>query len=133
MKAIIDSIRDMVLTCPFLADERVNVDYIGVKMSYSINPIPCDPIIRKYVDGGAIKQFQFAFLSKEEYDDDAMLCIENSGFIQNFEEWLEKNVPDLDGNKNSVACSVLSRGYLFDTDGNKAQYRVECRLEYEEW
>ena len=50
-KPIIDSIRDYILTCDFLKDYKVNVDHLGVKMEYSINALPCDPLIMKYVDG----------------------------------------------------------------------------------
>lgn len=90
-KTLIDYIRDYILTCDFLRKWKVNVDHLGVEMSYSINPLPCDPIVKKYVDGGTVKQFQFAFTSKESYDSDARTCIENSGFYQKFEEWMEEN------------------------------------------
>ena len=33
--SIIESIRTFFLTCPFLHDGRVNVDYLGEEMSYS--------------------------------------------------------------------------------------------------
>ena len=78
--SIIESIRTFFLTCPFLHDGRVNVDYLGEEMSYSIDPLPCDPVIQKYVDGGKKKQYQFAVCSKEVYDEDARVNIENSGF-----------------------------------------------------
>jgi hypothetical protein len=35
--SIIESIRTFFLTCPFLHDGRVNVDYLGEEMSYSID------------------------------------------------------------------------------------------------
>ena len=89
MSNLINSIRDYILTCPFLSDWRVNVDYLGTGMEYSIDPLPCDPILQRYTDGGTKKQFQFAFTSREEYDQDARINIENSGFYQDFEEWLE--------------------------------------------
>ncbi len=76
MSNLIDSVRSYILTCPFLSDGRVNVDYIGTDMGYSVDPLPCDPIIQKYMDGGAKKQFQFAFTSQEEYDQDARINIE---------------------------------------------------------
>ena len=81
MSNLIDSIRKFILTCPFLQGGRVNVDYIGEEMGYSIDPLPCDPIVQRYTDGGAKKQFQFAFTSQEEYDQDARINIENSGFF----------------------------------------------------
>ena len=86
MSNLLDSIRKFILTCPFLQDGRVNVDYIGEEMGYSIDPLPCDPIVQRYIDGGAKKQFQFAFTSQEEYDQDARINIENSGFFQDFDD-----------------------------------------------
>lgn len=135
MSNLIKNIRDFILTCPFLEDWRVNVDYVGADMQYSIDPLPCDPIIQKYTDGGAKKQFQFAFTSEEEYDQDTRINIENSGFYQAFEEWLEEKTykeefPDLGERKIPVKLETLNSGYLYDVNGDKARYRIECRLIY---
>lgn len=80
MSNLINSIREYILTCPFLSDWRVNVDYLGTGMEYSIAPLPCDPVIQRYTDGGAKKQFQFAFTSREEYDQDARINIKTVDF-----------------------------------------------------
>lgn len=106
-------------------------------MSYSIDPLPCDPLITRYVDGGKKKQFQFAFSSKESYDEDARVNIENSGFYQAFEDWLEKkndamDLPGLSEGRTSIGVEVLNKGYLYDAEGELAQYRIECRLLYEQ-
>ena len=135
MSKLIDIVRLYILTCPFLSDGRVNVDYIGTDMGYSIDPLPCDPIIQRYMDGGAKKQFQFAFSSQEEYDQDARINIENSGFFQSFEEWLEQqsfngNLPELGEKKNPISIETLNSGYLYDMNGENAKYRIECRLIY---
>ena len=118
-----------------LSDGRVNVDYIGTDMGYSVDPLPCDPIIQRYMDGGAKKQFQFAFTSQEEYDQDARINIENSGFFQSFEEWLEQqsfndNLPELEEKKSPISIETLNSGYLYDINEEKAKYRIECRLIY---
>lgn len=135
MSNLIDSVRSYILTCHFLSDGRVNVDYIGTDMGYSVDPLPCDPIIKRYTDGGAKKQFQFAFTSQEEYDQDARINIENSGFFQSFEEWLEQqsfnnNLPELGEKKNPISIETLNSGYLYDINEEKAKYRIECRLIY---
>lgn len=135
MSNLIDSVRSYILACPFLSDGRVNVDYIGTEMGYSVDPLPCDPIIQRYMDGGAKKQFQFAFTSQEEYDQDARINIENSGFFQNFEEWLEQqsfnnNLPELGEKKSPITVETLNSGYLYDINEEKAKYRIECRLIY---
>lgn len=135
MDNIIASIREHIMKCPLMENERVNVDYVGTDMSYSIDPLPCDPVLRRYTDGGAKKQFQFALTSNEAYDEDARVNIENSGFYEAFEDWLEKqnlkdDLPELPEGKTAVVFETLNKGYLYDTDGNLARYRVECRLIY---
>jgi hypothetical protein len=135
-KPIIDSIRDYILTCDFLKDYKVNVDHLGVNMEYSINALPCDPLIKKYVDGGSIKQFQFALTSKDCYDGDARTAIENSGFYEQFEDWIAEQdskgiYPELIG-KAPTSISVMQKGYLFDLDTDLGQYEIQCKLEYEQ-
>ena len=114
-------------------DGRKNADVYT--MEYSIDPLPCDPVLQRYTDGGAKKQFQFAFTSREEYDQDARINIENSGFYQDFEEWLETQdmagiLPELGENKIPIKVETLNSGYLYDVDEEKARYRIECRLIY---
>lgn len=82
------------------------------------------------------KQFQFAFTSKEQYDEDARINIENSGFYQAFEEWMEQQtekgeMPNLPNEKqHPYELETLNSGYLYDAQGEYAQYRIECRLLY---
>lgn len=88
----------------------------------------------EYVDGGCLKQFQFALTSKEAYDGDARTGIANSGFYQNFEEWTEQNnlndiVPELDGH-DAIKVEVLQSGYLFSTEADLGRYQMICRLIY---
>ena len=79
---MIDSIRTYMITCPYLDDERViNVDYLTNELSYSIEPIPSDPYVKRFVDGGGIKQFQFAFTSKESYDASETVGINQFYFV----------------------------------------------------
>lgn len=113
-KPIIQSIRDYVMTYPDIDDRRINIDYLGNGMEYSIDPIGADPIYKRYVDGSCLKQFQFAFTSKEAYDGDARTGIANSGFYQDFAEWTEQNnlddiLPELGGH-DAIRVDVLQSG-----------------------
>lgn len=134
---IIEYIKEFLQSCPLLEGEFVKVDYIGTEMSYSIDKLPCDPIIQRYMDGGAKKQYQFALMSKEQYDEDIRINIENSGFYEAFEEWLERqnfldNLPEMSQGKIPIYFETLSSAYLYDIEGNLARYRIECRLIYEQ-
>lgn len=133
-KTIIQSIRDYVMTYPDIDDRKINIDYLGDEMEYSIDPIGADPIYKRYVDGSCLKQFQFAFTSKEAYDGDARTGIANSGFYQAFEEWMENNnmndiLPELDGHE-AIRVEVLQSGYLFAPDVDLGWYQMICRLIY---
>ena len=108
-------------------------------MSYSIDALPCDPVLQEYTDGGLKKQFQFAFTSKEQYDEDRRVNIDNSGFFEQFEEWLSKlgnwknPLPEMeDVKKSPIRFETLNKGYLYDVEEVYARYRIECRLIYDQ-
>ena len=135
VKPIIDSIRDYILTCDFLREGKVNIDYLPNEMAYSIEPIGGDPVYKRYVDGSVLKQFQFALMSVEAYDGDARTAIAASGFYQFFEEWIESNnmndiYPELEGHE-PVRVDVIQSGYLFSTEADLGRYQIQCRLIYE--
>lgn len=137
MASIIQAIKEHIEKCPLLEGGKVKVDYIGTEMTYSLDILPCDPVIKKYTEGGSLRQFQFAFLSKEHYDEDERVTIDNSGFCQEFEDWLDvqnmmNNLPVLPEKKYAYQYEVLNKGYLAQIDGNKARYSIECRLLYEQ-
>ena len=135
VKPIIESIRDYILTCDFLKDGKVNIDYLPDEMAYSIEPIGGDPIYKKYIDGGCLRQFQFALMSVEAYDGDARTGIANSGFYQFFEEWIERNnrndvFPELQGH-TPIRIDIMQSGYLFSTEADLGRYQIQLRLIYE--
>ncbi len=133
-KPIIESIRDYILSCDFLKEGKVNIDYLPDEMAYSIDPVGADPIYKRYVDGACMKQFQFSLTSREAYDGDARTGIANSGFYQFFEEWIEENnmagiYPELERHQ-PVRVDVLQSGYLFSTEADLGRYQIICRLIY---
>lgn len=135
---IIEAVRNFFLDCPLTEGRKINVDYLGVDaIEYTIDPIPTEKIIRPYADGGALKQFVFVFGSREYYGADTLQNIENSGFYQQFEEWLdqqsqEDNLPELSGKKESRKLEATTQGYLFGATEDKARYQIQCRLTYYE-
>lgn len=135
-KPLIESIRDFIVTCPFLSDGRVNIDYAGVSPTeYTINGTPINKVVKRYIDGSSIRQFAFVFGSVERYGSDARNNIENSGFYEDFDEWLDQqtrlgNLPDLGENRQAQKMEAQSTGYLFDNSDNTARYQIQCRILY---
>jgi hypothetical protein len=136
---IIDKIREYFLKCPLLDElARFNVDYLGVEpVEYTIDSQPTTPVIKRYTDGGALKQYVFVFGSREYYGSDVLQNLENSGFFERFAEWVEEqsekgNLPELEGNKQAISMEVLTSGYLFSANEDNARYQIQCRLIYYE-
>lgn len=136
---IIKQIRRYFLDCPLIDRySKINVDYLGVEaVDYTIDSIPVEPILKQYVDGGALKQYLFVFGSREYYGDDTLQNMENSGFYQVFSEWIEEqnnigNLPLLSEGKEATSIEVISSGYLFDASESSARYQIQLRLTYYE-
>lgn len=132
-KIIIDALRSYFCDCPLLREGKIGIDYLGPNATeYSINPEPCTPIIKKYTDGGSIRQYQFSFMSVEYYSSNAISNIENSGFYEAFADWIEQQ--DMLGKLPSIpdiqSLEVLSSGYLFSADEKTARYLIQCRVTY---
>lgn len=137
---IIDSLRDYMrnLKCldTFNNAIKVNVNYLeGNPDTYSIEEVPINPIVRKYVNGDSIRQYAFIFTSREPYGIDVLQNIDNSGFYEKFADWIENNndkgiFPLLDNGLEPLAIEVTSTGYAFAVTEDTAQFQIQLRLKY---
>ena len=135
---IINSIRKFMLECPHLDEfaKGINVDYLDDEIaSYSIEEVPTNPIIKRYVDGSSVRQFEFIFASRESYGQEVLQNIENSGFYEHFADWIEKKnkaseFPVLGRNLQARKIECTSTGYAFQTDEDRARYQIQLRLTY---
>lgn len=134
-KTILSAVRDYIMTCPFLHDGAVNIGYLGDRIEYAIDVLPMTPVVKKYVDGSCQKQYGFALTSKEAFDGDARTALDNSGFYEDFERWIEDNeryavYPDLPDGLVPQMIEVTTGGYIFDIESDMARYQIQCRLIY---
>ena len=121
---IIEAIRTYLSDCPMLLNlgSRVKVDFLQEKgKSVSIEPLPVNPVAVKF-----------------PYSDEAAMNVENSGFFEEFADWLEEqndldHLPDLGEGKQATKIEVTSNGYLFGItqDMKYGRYQIQCRLLYE--
>lgn len=138
MTPIIEAVRDYILTYPDLPEGQVLVDYLGGEAGqFTIEPMPCDPIFKRYTDGGCQKQYLFLLASRQEYGADLEPCVENEFFYEKFARWLEKNsragiLPDMGTDRIPISMEALTGGYALIEDTNTARYQIQLRLIYEE-
>lgn len=132
---MIEKIRDYFLTKVTLAKEFDNIlaDFLGDEAtSYTIEPIPIEPILRQYADGGSLRQYAFQFGSREFYDDSVAQNIANLEFYEKFQEEIEKNNsdgvrPEIPGIQ-SIECT--SHGTLDGTESGTAKYVIQMKITY---
>lgn len=135
---LIECIRNYILRFPELKDGYLLVDILGDKpIEYTIETVPCAPVVRKYTDGSCMKQFLFIFASREFFSEDVAQNIENLGFYEKFEDWIKEQndegiLPDLGDDREPVSIEVLTGGYAFEADTNTTRYQIQLRLTYEE-
>ena len=133
---MIEKIRYYFKTKVTLAEEFDNilVDFLGEDAtSYSIEPIPVEPKLRLYRDGGSLNQYVFQFGSREFYDNSVAQNINNLGFYERFQEEIETNnkngvLPDIKGIQ-SIEC--LNNGTIQDVQNGTAKYVIQMRITYE--
>ena len=135
---LIKALRDYISQCPYLYEfnKGINIDYLdNDSTTYSIEEVPCEPIIKRYINGDTKRQYDFIFASRESYGADVFQNIENSGFYEDFSSWIEEesskgNLPSLEGNRESLEIRVSTTGYAFQTDDNSARYQIQLKLIY---
>ena len=137
---IIESVKNFILTCPYLNElARVNIDFLPeCPDTYSIEEVPSQTVIKRYLDGSSERQFLFVFAARLTYSDEVRNNIDNSGFFENFENWLEKctrdeTFPEMSEGLTPSKIEAISSGYLFDISGDlsNSRYQIQCRLIYD--
>ena len=114
-------------------NSNINVDFLSNEpIQYVIEPIPVEPIIKAYKDGGSLRQFVFQFGSREYYGADVIQNMKNTEFYEDFSALIEDNnrkgvLPEIDGIQ-SIEC--LSNGTINEDNTSNAKYVIQMRITY---
>lgn len=134
---MIDAVKSYIEGCPLLTAKKINVNYLGEKpCKYTIETIPASPVVKKYVDGGELRQYLFALTSRESYDADTIENMNVARFFEEFEAWINEqdnssNFPTLTEAKcTPTKIEVTSTGFLSAADETTARFTVELKLTY---
>lgn len=132
---MVEKIREYFLKHVTLAKEFNNIlaDFLEDEATtYTIEPVPVEPVLTPYADGSSLRQFVFHFGSREYYDNSNKQNIENLDFYERFQEEIESNnknkiLPDIEGIQ-SIEC--LSNGTIQDVQNGTAKYVIQMKITY---
>ena len=132
-------VKEFIKKCPYLKEYGdmfavVNMDLLSeIATVYSIESTPADPILKRYTNGDSVRQYVFSLCSRELYGE----CEndQTAEFYEKFADWLEEctysgELPELSGNLQSKSIQATTGGYLYDNQGTKCQYRIQCQFVY---
>ena len=115
---------------------NVNVNYLGIDVNdFSIEEVPCEPVVKTYLDGSSVKQFQFTLCSRFTYGSEVLQNIENSNFYEDFSTEIEENnlndiLPQLDGKLESNSIKILTSAIVANETEDNCIYQIGLVLKY---
>ena len=137
---IIDKIRDFLYEYRFFNDNNtfINVNYLGTEIGdFSVEPLPVSPVVKVYINGDKIKRYEFALVSKNSFNEDHIKNIENCGFFEDFESWIEQKnynsqLPLLGQGMESKSIEIINNGILINESEmvRDCMYQISLRLTY---
>lgn len=138
MNSVLQAIADWLRGCPLLADQRLNVNYLGAEpVEYAIIEAPTTPVLQSYLDGSSIRQRAVAITAVKDYSPDLLQQLAETGFWEAFAQWVEaqneaETLPDLGDGKTSLVVEVSATHYLLQTTAQTARYQIQLLLTYEQ-
>lgn len=112
---------------------QINADMLSNKVDdFSLNKIPTDPNVERWIIGVAKKKDVYSFRSRKAYSTDAIVNLENIGFFEDFENIIKTNndegvLPQID-NIESIEC--LNCGTMNVADGSSAIFDIQIQVTY---
>ena len=136
--SMIQAVWDYFSTCPLLENQRIlGVDRLGVDpIEYTIDILPGEQIVKRYVDGSSIRQIELTFSSREPYGRDVIQNIQNSEFYEKLAVWVEQNddagiyPADFIREKTGRSIQVISSGYAVEVTEKTSRYQIQLRITY---
>lgn len=133
---MIEELYNFFAACPVLAGAEMNVDYLDSEQgSYTIEALPCEPVLRRYHTGGERRQYCFQIALRQNYRGTPSENLRNEKICELIADWAEecseKNLlPKLSDGKISQSLTVTTGGYMFDESSGHARYQIGFRLIY---
>ena len=115
-------------------DYQINADFLGSNNDFSLDKIPTDIKVQKWIVGTEIHKDVYSFRSRKLYSQDTINNLKNIGFFEEFERIIKSNnregiLPDIE-NIESIEC--LNCGTLIYAGTNEATFDIQIKITYRE-
>ena len=115
-------------------DYQIGADMLGKIGDYSLDKIPTDVEVEKWIIGVQKKRDVYSFRSRKSYSQDTINNLKNIGFFEDFERKIKSNneegiLPEINGIE-SIEC--LNCGTLNGVDGTEATFDIQIQITYRE-
>lgn len=113
-------------------DYQISADMLGRVGDFSLDKIPTQSIVMKWITGDEIHKDVFSFRSRKFYSQDTIVNLKNIGFFEDFESKIKSNndegiLPEIEGIE-SIEC--LNCGTLNNVDGTEATFDIQIQITY---
>lgn len=112
---------------------QINADMLSNEINnYSLNKMPVQREITKFITGKTIYRDVFSFRSRKAYSQDVINNLENVGFFEIFEKLISKKnrqkiLPDFEG-VESIEC--LNNGTMIIASTKDAIFDIQIQITY---
>ena len=115
-------------------DYQINADFLGKNYDFSLDKIPTDIKVQKWIVGNEKHKDVYSFRSRKLYSQDTINNLKNIGFFEEFERIIKSNnregiLPDIE-NIESIEC--LNCGTLIYAGTNEATFDIQIKITYRE-
>ena len=114
---------------------KINANMLSKNINnYSLDKIPTESTIEKWINGTTIHRDVYSFRSRAEYNTDAINNLKNIGFFEKFESEISSNnkkgvLPNIKGIE-SIEC--LNTGTMVSANTNTAEFDIQIQITYRE-
>jgi hypothetical protein len=113
---------------------QIGADFLGTVGDYSLDKIPTETEVTKWISGNTIRRDVYSFRSRKPYSQRTIDNLKNIGFFEAFENKIKSNndkgiLPDID-NIESIRC--LNCGTLNNVNGTEATFNIQIQITYRE-
>lgn len=135
-----EAVRAWLRTYPPLKTGRLGVDFLPEQAkSWSVYSVPGPENVKQYLDGSAVRQFDFILASRFFSGDQITQNTDNLEWYEDFSAWVrqqnqrQKHLPQLSAGRTAQRVQVTTSGYPFQmAENGMARYQIQLKMTYYE-